>query len=84
MFSTSLHDIAGQLLQILRGHLVIAIGDEMFGCRSYLHVGLKSLSHGDAQFCYQIRAFSINLFVASPALVTAYVQDGGIYVGVPQ
>ena len=66
------------------GTLVVAVSDKVLSRSSYLIVVLHAFYHFDAQFGYEIGRFSIYLFIASPTLVTSYMEYGSVYIGVSQ
>ena len=50
----------------------------------HLIIFLQSLHHRRPQFSHQIRAFSINFLIPSPTLISPYVENGRIYIGISQ
>ena len=68
----------------LTGTLVVAVSYEVFARCGYLVVLLHAFHHLDAQFGHEVGRLAVHFFIASPALVAAHVEDGGIDVGVAQ
>ena len=64
--------------------LIVAVGGKMFGSGGYLVVMLQSAYHFDTQFGNEIGRFTVDFLITSPALVAAYIEDGGVDVGVAQ
>ena len=66
------------------GAFVVTVSGKVLAGGGHLVVVLQAAHHFDAQFGYEVGRFAVNFFVASPALVASYVEDGGVDVGVAQ
>ena len=56
----------------------------MFGSGGYLVIMLQSAYHFDTQLGNKIGGFAVDFLIASPTLVAAYIEDGGVDVGIAQ
>ena len=56
----------------------------MLCCSSNSTIFLQSLHHLYAKFSHEIRVLTINLLIASPSLISSYVKNRSIDVGISQ
>ena len=83
-----LHLVGGHLRIYPRHSLasafVVGITKIMLGSSGHAAIFLKALHHLDSKFGDQIRILSVNLFIAAPALVAAYIENRSVDIGIAE